>query len=70
MDFFFWRLVYPLFLTVIKFGSSKFHFWVFFYHVRRYVKQKLGEIHPIDTKDQLAGIFTEPLDEVLLIHLN
>ena len=45
------------------------HIALKYHHFRRYVTDKLIDILPIDTKEQLADIFTKPLDEVLFLYL-
>ena len=50
--------------------SSKFtprtkHIAIKYHHFRKYVAGKTISISPIDTKDQLADIFTKPLDRVI-----
>ena len=51
--------------------SSKFtprtkHIAIKYHHFRKHVVDKTISIFPIDTKDQLADIFTKPLDRVIL----
>ena len=50
--------------------SSKFtprtkHIAIKYHHFRKHVADKTISIFPIDTKDQLADIFTNPLDRVI-----
>ena len=50
--------------------SSKFtprtkHIAIKYHHFRKHVADKPISILPVDTKDQLADIFTKPLDRVI-----
>ena len=50
--------------------SSKFtarikHIVIKYHHFRKHVAEKKFSIFPIDTKYQLADIFTKPLDRVI-----
>ena len=50
--------------------SSKFtprtnHIAIKYHHFRKHVAGKTISVSPIDTKDQLADIFTKPLDRVI-----
>ena len=50
--------------------SSKFtprtkHIAIKYHHFRKHVTDKTVSIFPIDTKDQLADIYTKPLDRVI-----
>ena len=50
--------------------SSKFtprtkHIAIKYHHFQKHVADKTISIFPIDTKDQLSGIFTKPLDRVI-----
>ena len=38
-------------------------------HFRSFVKKKIIQMFPIDTKEQTADIFTKPLSEDLFIYL-
>jgi hypothetical protein len=55
--------------TSEKFSPRTKHIALKYHHFRRYVTEKLIEILPIDTKEQLADIFTKPLDEDLFLYL-
>ena len=46
---------------VQKFRPRTKHINIKYWHFREYVENKLVNILPIDTKDQLADIFTKPL---------
>ena len=54
--------------------SSKFtpilkHVAIKYYHFRKHIADKTISIFPIDTKDQVADIFTKPLDRVIFRRL-
>ena len=57
-----WQL-HRSFLQGLKNIALKYH------HFRRYVKDKTIEIFPINTTEQIADIFTKPLDEAAYIYL-
>lgn len=52
-----------------KFSPRTKHIALKYHHFRRFVKDNIIDILPIDTKEQLADIFTKPLDESLFIYL-
>ena len=52
-----------------KFSPRTKHIALKYHHFRRFVKEGSIKILPIDTKDQVADIFTKPLDEHLFKHL-
>ena len=45
------------------------HIAIKYHHFRSYVADGTIKIYPIDTKDQLADIFTKPLDRVVFVKL-
>ena len=45
------------------------HIAIEYHHFQHYAKKKLIIIFPIDTKEQLADIFTKLLDETLFLYL-
>lgn len=49
--------------TVHKFRPRTKHINLAYHHFREYVRQGKIMIHPIDTKNQLADIFTKPLQQ-------
>ena len=53
----------PKFTPKTKHISTKYH------HFRSFVADGSIQIFPIDTKDQLADIFTKPLDRVVFTKL-
>ena len=55
--------------TSEKFSPRTKHIALKYHHFRRYITDKLIDILPIDTKEQLADIFTKPLDEALFLYL-
>ena len=55
--------------TSNRFSPRTKHIAIKYHHFQHYVKQKLVTILPIDTKEQLADIFTKPLDETLFLYL-
>lgn len=52
-----------------KFSPRTKHIAIKYHHFRQHVKDGTLEILPIDTKEQIADIFTKPLDESLFIYL-
>ena len=48
-----------------KFTPRMKHIDIKYHHFRKHVADKTISISPIDTKDQLADILTEPLDRVI-----
>ena len=52
-----------------KFSPRTKHIAIKYHHFRKHVEDGTVSIHPIDTKEQTADIFTKPLDESLFIHL-
>jgi hypothetical protein len=52
-----------------KFSPRTKHISIKYHHFRQHVNDGTISIHPIDTKEQTADIFTKPLDESLFIHL-
>ena len=52
-----------------KFSPRTKHIAIKYHHFREHVRSGKISIHPIDTKEQTADIFTKPLDESLFIHL-
>ena len=52
-----------------KFSPRTKHISIKYHHFRDHVNKGTISIHPIDTKEQTADIFTKPLDESLFIHL-
>ncbi len=52
-----------------KFTPQTKHIAIKYHHFRRFVSDGTVTIHHIDTKQQIADIFTKPLDEVLFSHL-
>ena len=48
-----------------KFSPRTKHIALKYHHFRRFVREGMIKILPIDTKDQIADIFTKPLDEHL-----
>jgi hypothetical protein len=52
-----------------KFSPRTKHISIKYHHFREHVNKGTISIHPIDTKDQTADIFTKPLDESLFVHL-
>ena len=55
--------------TSENFSPRTKHIALKYHHFRRFVTDKLIEIFPIDTKEQLADVFTKPLDEALFLYL-
>ena len=55
--------------TSEKFSPRTKHIALKYHHFRRFVTEKLIVILPIDTTEQLADIFTKPLDEALFQYL-
>ena len=45
------------------------HIAIKYHHFRSYVADGTIQIYPIDTKDQLADAFTNPLDRLVFIKL-
>lgn len=54
---------------VPKMRARTKHINLVYHHFRSFVKKRIINIYPIDTKDQLADIFTKPLDIKTFIHL-
>ena len=54
---------------VVKFSPRTKHIALKYHHFRRFVKDKTIRIFPIDSKEQLADIFTKPLDEAPFYYL-
>ena len=52
-----------------KFSPRTKHIAIKYHHFREHVKNGSISIHPIDTKEQTADIFTKPLDESLFKYL-
>jgi hypothetical protein len=52
-----------------KFSPRTKHISIKYHHFRSHVNNGTISIHPIDTKEQTADIFTKPLDESLFVHL-
>ena len=52
-----------------KFSPRTKHISIKYHHFRDHVNRGTVTIHPIDTKEQTADIFTKPLDEALFVHL-
>jgi hypothetical protein len=52
-----------------KFSPRTKHISIKYHHFRHHVNKGTISIHPIDTKEQTADIFTKPLDESLFVHL-
>jgi hypothetical protein len=52
-----------------KFTPRTKHIAIKYHHFRKHVADKTIAIFPIDTKDQLADIFTKPLDRVIFTKL-
>ena len=52
-----------------KFSPRTKHIAIKYHHFREKVRDGTIKVHPIDTKEQTADIFTKPLDESLFIHL-
>jgi hypothetical protein len=52
-----------------KFSPRTKHIAIKYHHFRYHVKQGTIQVHPIDTKEQTADIFTKPLDESLFVYL-
>jgi hypothetical protein len=52
-----------------KFSPRTKHISIKYHHFREHVNKGTISIHPIDTKEQTADIFTKPLDESLFVHL-
>ena len=52
-----------------KFSPRTKHIAIKYHHFRSHVKQGNIQVHPIDTKEQTADIFTKPLDESLFVYL-
>ena len=48
-----------------KFTPKTKHIAIKYHHFRKHAADKTMSISPIDTKDQLADIFTKPLDRVI-----
>ena len=55
--------------TQQKFSPRTKHIAIKYHHFREKVEKGIVSIHPIDTKEQTADIFTKPLDESLFIYL-
>ena len=55
--------------TSTRFSPMTKHIAIKYHHFQHYIKQKLVTILPIDTKEQLADIFTKPLDETMFLYL-
>jgi hypothetical protein len=52
-----------------KFSPRTKHIAIKYHHFRSHIKNGTISVHPIDTKEQTADIFTKPLDQSLFIHL-
>ena len=52
-----------------KFSPRTKHIAIKYHHFREHVNKGIISIHAIDTKQQIADIFTKPLDESLFMHL-
>jgi hypothetical protein len=52
-----------------KFTPRTKHIAIKYHHFRKHVADGTVSIHHIDTKQQIADIFTKPLDETLFNHL-
>ena len=52
-----------------KFSPRTKHIALKYHHFRRFILDNTVEIFPIDTREQLADIFTKPLDEDLFLYL-
>ena len=52
-----------------KFTPRTKHIALKYHHFRRYVKDKIIQIHPISTTEQTADIFTKPLDDKTFLYL-
>ena len=55
--------------TQQKFSPRTKHIALKYHHFRQYVRDNIVEILPIDTKEQIADIFTKPLDEKSFTYL-
>ena len=53
----------------MKFTPSTKHIAIKYHHFRKFVSDGTVTIHHIDTKQQIADIFTKPLDESLFNRL-
>ena len=52
--------------VISKFTPRTKHIAIKYNHFRKHVADKTISIFPIDMKDQLADIFTKPLDRFIL----
>lgn len=52
-----------------RFTPRTKHIAIKYHHFRKHVADKTIQIFPIDTKDQLADIFTKPLDRIIFTKL-
>ena len=52
-----------------KFSPRTKHISIKYHHFRDHIKKGTISVHPIDTKEQTADIFTKPLDRSLFIYL-
>ncbi len=44
------------------------HIVIKYHHFRKFVRKKIIQVFPIDTKEPTADIFTKPLKEDLFVH--
>ena len=52
---------------VPKMRTRTKHINIVYHHFRQHVKDRIINVHPIDTLDQIADIFTKPLDRKAFI---
>ncbi len=52
-----------------KFSPRTKHIAIKYHHFSEFVRRKVIQVFPIDTKEQTADIFTKPLKEDLFVHL-
>ena len=52
-----------------KFTNRTKHVAIKYHHFRKYMKDGLVSILPIDTKERIVDIFTKPLSEIPLTYL-
>ena len=53
-----------------KFTPRTKHIAIKYHHFRKHVSDKMSAIFPISTTDQLADIFTKPLDRIIVTKLH
>ena len=54
--------------TVQQFSPRTKHISLKYHHFKQFVKNKMIEIFPIDTKEKTTDIYTKPLEETIFLY--